>query len=300
MRECDTGSSIPDGADRYMSKGRLQDKVAIVTGSTQGIGEAVAKGFAREGARVVVCGRGAEKGQRVTRAIAEAGGVAHFIRFDLGDEASVVNLVQESIAHFGDLHIVVHNAHPTEHTGGGAAGLAGKVDAPIGELTTEAWRKLTIPTFDGMFWVLREAIRAFQKRGGGTLINMSSLVSLEGLVGVDIHTATKGAMNALTRSIAVEYAPQIRCNTIVVGLVETAAIEAMQNDGVVNSQLASCVLTRRIGRPGDFVGPAVFLASDEEAFFVTGQCICVDGGMGIKMPLPAILPAGTQSTRAGG
>lgn len=283
-----------------MQNGRLQDKVAIVTGSTQGIGEAVAKGFAREGAKVIVCGRGVEKGQRVTKAITDEGGIAHFIRFDLGDEASVVNLVQEAIAHFGDLHIAVHNAHPTEHTGGGASGLANKVDNPIAELTTEAWRRLTIPTFDGMFWVLREAIRAFQKRGGGTIINMSSLVSLQGLVGVDIHTATKGAMNALTRSIAVEYAPHIRCNTIVVGLVDTAAIEAMQNDEVVASQLASCVLTSRVGLPKDFVGPAIFLASNEESFFVTGQCICVDGGMGIKMPLPAILPGATQSTRAGG
>lgn len=143
-----------------------------------------------------------------------------------------------------------------------------------------------------MFWVLRESIREFQKRRGGTIINMSSLVSLQGLVGVDIHTATKGAMNALTRSIAVEYAPHIRCNTIVVGLVATAAIEAMENDSVIAPQLASCVLTSRIGEPRDFVGPAIFLASDQESFFVTGQCLCVDGGMGIKMPLPAIMAEG--------
>jgi meso-butanediol dehydrogenase/(S,S)-butanediol dehydrogenase/diacetyl reductase len=274
-----------------MANGRLQNKVAIITGSTQGIGEAVAIGYAREGAKVIVCGRGAEKGQRVTKAIKDAGGEAHFIQFDLSDEKSVVGLVQKAISHYGDLHIVVHNAHPTEHTGGGAR-FEDKVDGFIGDLSTEAWRKVTLPTFDGMFWVLREALRAFKKRGGGTIVNMSSLVSLEGLVGVDMHTATKGAMNALTRSIAVEYGPTVRINTIVVGLVGTAALRTLMEDPITGPALAKCTLTGRIGQPRDFVGPAIFLASDDEAAFVTGQCLCVDGGMGIKMPMPAVLTGG--------
>jgi NAD(P)-dependent dehydrogenase (short-subunit alcohol dehydrogenase family) len=163
-----------------MSKGRLQDKVAIVTGSTQGIGEAIATGYAREGAKVVICGRSPEKGLRVAKAITDEGGIAHFIRFDLGDEQSVVDLVQQTVAHFGDLHIMVHNAHPTEHTGGGEGGLAAKIDNPIDLLSTAAWRKLTLPTFDGMFWVLREAIRVFKRRGGGSIITMSSMVSMQG------------------------------------------------------------------------------------------------------------------------
>ena len=277
-------------------RGRLQGKVAIVTGSTQGIGEAVAIGFAHEGAKVVVCGRSNEKGHRVTKAIMDAGDIAHFIPFDLCDEQSVVDLVKGTVSHFGRLDIMVHNAHPTEHTNGGSAGLANKIDNPIAELTTEAWRKVTLPTFDGMFWVLREALREFKAQGSGTIINMSSMVSMQGLVGVDVHTATKGAMNALTRSIAVEYAPyNVRCNTIVAGLVDTTAITAMKNDSQVVRGLASCVLTRRIGEPRDFVGPAVFLASDEEAFFVTGQCICVDGGMGIKMSLPSIMEGAAEA-----
>lgn len=277
-----------------MRTGRLQDKVAIVTGATQGIGEAIAKGYAREGAKVIVCGRSPEKGSRVIKAINDEGGVAHFIQFDLGDEQSVVNLVRQAIAHFGDLHIVVHNAHPTEHTGGGHDGLAAKVDNFIGELTTEAWRKLTLPTFDGMFWVLREAVNAFVKRGGGTIIGVSSMVSMQGLAGVDVHTATKGAMNALTRSIAVEYAPHnIRSNTIVVGLVATAGIAGMVADPVIGPALKKTVLTSRVGEPRDIVGPAIFLGSDEEAFYVTGQCLNVDGGMGIMMPIPALKPAET-------
>jgi NAD(P)-dependent dehydrogenase (short-subunit alcohol dehydrogenase family) len=275
-----------------MSNGRLKDKVAIVTGSTQGIGEAVAMGYAREGAKVVVCGRGAAKGARVVKAITDEGGIAHFVQFDLGDEQSIVSLLKQTIAHFGDVHIVVHNAHPTEHTGGGNDGLSAKVDNYIGELTTEAWRKITLPTFDGMFWVLREAVRAFEKRGGGTILSMSSMVSMQGLAGVDIHTATKGAMNALTRSIAVEYAPKnIRCNTIVVGLIATQAIQGMVDDPVIGPALKKTVLTSRVGRPSDIVGAAIFLASDEEAFFVTGQCINVDGGMGVIMPIPALTPA---------
>lgn len=275
-----------------MRKGRLQDKVAIVTGSTQGIGEAIAMGYAREGAKVIVCGRSPEKGLRVTDAIKAEGGSAHFVQFDLGDEQSVVNLVQQAIAHFGDLHIVVHNAHPTEHTGGGHDGLAAKIDNFIGDLSTEAWRKLTLPTFDGMFWVLREAVKAFANRGGGTIVSISSMVSMQGLAGVDIHTATKGAMNALTRSIAVEYAPHnIRCNTIVVGLVATAGIAGMVKDPVIGPALKKTVLASRVGEPRDIVGPAIFLGSEEEAFYVTGQCLNVDGGMGVMMPIPALKPA---------
>lgn len=143
-------------------KGRLQDKVAIVTGSTRGIGEAIARGYAREGAKVVVCGRNAEAGRAVVQAIAEEGGSAHFVAFDLDDEPSVDGLVQQTVAHFGDLHIMVHNAHPTEHTAGGTAGLADKVDQPLGDLTTEAWRRVTLPTFDGMFWILRAALKEFK------------------------------------------------------------------------------------------------------------------------------------------
>jgi NAD(P)-dependent dehydrogenase (short-subunit alcohol dehydrogenase family) len=275
-----------------MSGGRLQDKVAIVTGSTKGIGEALVAGFAQEGAKVVVCGRSPEKGQQVVTAITDAGGTAHFIRFDLSDEQSVVDLVRETVAHFGRLDIIVNNAHPTEHTAGGVGGLEQKVDNPIGDLTTEAWRKLTLPTFDGLFWALRESINQFVKQGGtGTIINISSMVSMQGLAGVDIHTATKGAMNALTRSIAVEYAPHIRCNTIVVGLVATGAIEPMVKDPVIGPALAACVLTERIGKPRDFVGAATFLASEEESFFVTGQTINVDGGMGVMMPIPRLKAA---------
>jgi meso-butanediol dehydrogenase / (S,S)-butanediol dehydrogenase / diacetyl reductase len=272
-----------------MSNGRLRDKVAIVTGSTKGIGEALVTGFAREGAKVVVCGRSAERGAELARSITADGGTAHFVQFDLGDEQSVANLVHETVSHYGRLDIIVNNAHPTEHTAGGAAGLDQKVDNVIGELSTEAWRKLTLPTFDGLFWALREALKQFQKQGGtGTIINISSMVSNQGLAGVDIHTATKGAMNALTRSIAVEYAPHVRCNTIVAGLVATGGIEGMVKDPVIGPALAGCVLTNRIAAPSDFVGVATFLAAEEESFFITGQCINVDGGMGVMMPIPKL------------
>lgn len=272
-----------------MGEGRLHDKVVLVTGSTKGIGEALVIGFAKEGAKVVVSGRNATRGAEVAKAITDAGGNAHFIAFDLGNEASVANLVRESAAHYGRVDVVVNNAHPTEHTAGGAAGLEEKIDNPIGDLTTEAWRTLTVPTFDGLFWALRAAISQFTQQGGtGTIINISSMVSNQGLAGVDVHTATKGAMNALTRSIAVEYAPNIRCNTIVAGLVATGGIEGMVNDPVIGPALAGCVLTSRIAKPSDFVGVATFLASEQESFFVTGQCINVDGGMGVMMPIPRL------------
>lgn len=277
-----------------MSKGRLEGKVAVVTGSTKGIGEAIAIGFAREGAKVVVTGRSADKGQKVVDEITGFGGIAHFVQFDLSDEQSCVGLVAKTVEHFGALDVLVHNAHPTEHTAGGEGGLADKLDGKIGEITTENWRKVTTPTFDGLFWVLRETVKHMENNGGGSIVNVSSMVSMQGLVGVDIHTATKGAMNALTRSIAIEYGDKnIRCNCIIVGLVGTGAIEPLVTDPVIGPQLASVVVTDRIGLPEDLVGPALFFASDD-SWFVTGQCLGVDGGMSVKMLIPALEAASAE------
>jgi len=277
-----------------MSNGRLQDKVAVVTGSTKGIGEAIAIGFAREGAKVVVCGRSTDKGETVVKEITNAGGTAHFIHFDLADEQSCTDLITHTVEHFGGLDVMVHNAHPTEHTSGGEAGLAAKRDDKIGDITTENWMHVNLPTYHGMFWVLRATIRHMEAHGGGSIVNVSSMVSLQGLVGVDIHTATKGAMNALTRSIAVEYGDKnIRCNAIVVGLVATGATEPLATDPVIGPQMASVVVTDRIGLPKDLVGPALFFASDD-SWFVTGQCLGADGGMSVKMLVPKLEAATAQ------
>ena len=274
--------------------GRLQDKVAIITGSTKGIGEAVAIGFAREGAKVIVCGRSKDKGAEVVEAITAEGGSAHFLHFDLGDEQSCVDLIADTVDHFGGLDILVHNAHPTEHTAGGQGGLQAKLDDRIGDISTENWREVTLPTFDGMFWILREAVRYMEAHGGGSIVNVSSMVSLQGLVGVDIHTATKGAMNALTRSIAIEYGEaNIRCNCVVVGMVATGGTEPLATDPVIGPQLASVVVTDRIGVPTDLVGPIMFFASDD-SWFVTGQCLGADGGMSVKMLVPALQAAGAE------
>jgi 3-oxoacyl-[acyl-carrier protein] reductase len=186
-----------------LSKGRLQDKVAIVTGSTKGIGEAVAIGFAREGAKVVVCGRNTDKGETVVKEFTEAGGTAYFIQFDLADEQSCTDLISKTIEHFGGLDVMVHNAHPTEHTTGGEDGLGAELDDKIGNITTKNWHEVNLPTYHGMFWILRATIQHMEAHGGGSIVNVSSMVSLQGVVGVDIHTATKGAVNALTRSIAI-------------------------------------------------------------------------------------------------
>lgn len=266
-----------------MSQGRLNGKIAIVTGSTKGIGEEIAYGFAREGAKVAVTGRDAKAGQRVVDKIVSEGGTARFVRLELNDEESVANCVKETVDHFGGLNVLVNNAAPTEFIVG-----LGEGDASVDELTLERWHKVTSVGLDGLFLTLRYAIQAMKKGSGGSIINISSNASLQGRGGHDAYTATKGAMNALTRSIAVNYAMDgIRCNCLVAGPFATETAKNALKDPKIMEAFLETTLTHSIAPPSAMAAPAVFFASDE-SYHITGQLLSVDGGITIMMPIPRV------------
>jgi len=264
---------------------RLAGKVAIVTGSTRGIGRACAIRFAEQGASVLVTGRSVDDGAAVEREIREAGGEATFVRTDLAHEDDVVAMVQAAVERYGRLTTLVNNAAPTELMG------PGRLDARVTDLTNEGWDAILRVGLTAVVWCCKHAIPEMAKAGGGAIVNISSAASILGTPGLDTYTAIKGALNTLTRSIAVEYAPDnVRSNGIVSGMVLTSpGAFALMDDPAIGGATRAMHLTR-LGVPDDIAYAALWLASDE-AEFVTGALVPVDGGVTCRMPVPNISQA---------
>jgi NAD(P)-dependent dehydrogenase (short-subunit alcohol dehydrogenase family) len=270
--------------------GRTQGKVALVTGSTRGLGAAIAQELAHEGASVAVTGRNATQGAEVADAIVAAGGTAVYVPLDLSDEQSVAACVQQTVRTFGHLDVLVNNAAPTDLVSGATASDDGqmreKADGNVVELTTDAWRKMMAVGLDGLFWTLKHGIaEMLQDGGGGAIVNISSNVTLLGVTGADAYTAMKGAMNTLTRSLAVSYVPRIRCNAVVAGSFTTAALAPLLNVPEVKRALEASILLGEIAEPHVIAPAVVFLASDDSRY-ITGQLLPVDGGQTLRFPLP--------------
>jgi NAD(P)-dependent dehydrogenase (short-subunit alcohol dehydrogenase family) len=267
---------------------RLADKVAIVTGSTRGIGRATAIRFAAEGAGVIITGRSEDEGKEVERQIVEAGGTATYVRTDLANEDDVKAMVKAAVDGYGKLTTLVNNAAPTELMG------PGRLDRRVTELENDAWDSIMLVALKAVVWACKYSIPEIANAGGGTIVNISSAASLLGTPGLDTYTAAKGALNTLTRSMAVEYAPDnIRSNCIVSGMVLTSeGAFKMMEDPVIGGATKAMHLTR-LGLPEDIANAALFLASDESAF-ITGAVIPVDGGVTARMPVPDISAADIQ------
>lgn len=264
---------------------RLAGKVAIVTGSTRGIGRACALRFAEHGAKVVVTGRSEVEGAAVEREIRAFGGDARYVRTDLGDEEQVRAMVAAAVDTYGALTTLVNNAAPTDLMG------PGRLDRRITEITDEGWDQILRVGLTAVMWCCRHAIPRMVESGGGSIVNISSAASILGTPGLTAYTAMKGAVNTLTRSVAVEYAGEgIRSNCIVSGMVLTSdGAWKMMEDPVVGGATRAMHLTR-LGVPDDIAYAALYLASDESAF-VTGALIPVDGGVTCRMPVPDISAA---------
>jgi NAD(P)-dependent dehydrogenase (short-subunit alcohol dehydrogenase family) len=253
---------------------RLEGKVALVTGATRGIGRAIAHRFAGEGARVVLTGRSADAGRAVEDEIRRAGGAAAFVPMDVGVEDDVRRAVDAAVARFGRLTTLVNNAAAVH-----LVGTPEKGDTQVTDMRNAVFDELLKTNVWGLMWAAKYAIPAMLAAGGGSIVNISSNAALRGQRNMDGYTATKGAMNALGRSLAVEYAKQrIRVNTISVGFVQSGeGTQAFADDPALRKYLESVIRTPYFGEPDDVAWGAVYLASDESRY-VTGTTLTIDGG----------------------
>ena len=258
----------------------LKDKIAIVTGSTKGIGAKIVSVFAAEGARVVVTGRSTDAGSKVVAQIRATGGEAEFIAADIGSEDGVRQLLGATIARFGGVDILVNNAAAVEYIGQGG-------DKRVTELDTKDFDYIMKVGLYAPFWLCKHAIPEMQKRGGGAIVNISSLASTHGLPGTPAYSCSKAALNGLTRQIAVDYAKDnIRSNCIVVGFILSGDVaDLFKGNAAFSEALNGALLSRRSGETGDIANAALFLAA-EQNLYVNGVCLPVDGGIQARSTLP--------------
>ena len=245
----------------------LTGKVAIVTGSTSGIGIGVAKVLARQGAQVVVTGRREERGRAVADEIAAEGFKASFHKLDILDEASIVALIEDTVRDWGRLDIVVNNAASVDAQ-----------DGNVTDISAKDWDHMLASDLRSVFLMCKYAIPHMQKAGAGSIINIGSTAGCGGNDGWSAYGPAKAGVANLSKNIAYQYGKQnIRCNCIHPGMIVTP-----QNKDNIPEVFANVYLdeacTPRLGCPEDIGYAALFLASDEAAF-VTAQELLVDGGM---------------------
>lgn len=246
---------------------RLQDKVAIVTGSTSGIGEGIAKMFAKEGAKVVVCGRRSEKGEAIVNEIKVNGGEAIFHFMDVTKPESIEALMKDTADTYGKIDILVNNAANTALP-----------DGRVDELTLEMWDNIFESDIRGTFYATKCVLPYMREKQIGSIINIGSMAAIAGDLGATAYGCAKAGIDLLTKSTALQYGKEnIRCNCVRPGLIVTP-----QNDPYVPQLLKDIFLdnidVNRYGCPEDIANICVYLGSNESDY-VTGQIMTVDGGM---------------------
>ncbi len=244
----------------------LKGKVALITGSTKGIGKAIAEEMAAAGAKVVISSRKPEPCHQVCEAIKAAGGEAIAVPCNVGKKDDLMNLVDETLAAFGRIDILVCNA------------ATNPVYGPTSELTDEAWDKIMDTNVKGTFWLCNRVLPEMDKNGGGNVIIISSIAGLRGNATIGTYGVSKAAEAALARNLAVEWGPRnIRVNSIAPGLVRTDFAKALWDNPEAVKRANSQIPLRRLGEADDFEGLAVFLGSDASRY-MTGQALTVCGG----------------------
>ena len=240
--------------------------VVLITGALTGIGRATALAFAQEGARIVVSGRRDEAGHALTRELRSLGVEAEFIRADVRHEDEVRDLIDKTIARFGRLDVAVNNA--------GTEGTAG----PVTEQTAESYAATFDTNVLGVLLSMKHEMRMMQVQGSGSIVNLSSTMGQRGAPGASLYTASKHAVEGLTKSAALEGAASgIRVNAVAPGPVETEMLNRFTGTAERRAGLVAGVPLKRVGTPAE-IADAIVFASSGKASFITGQIISVNGG----------------------
>ena len=249
--------------------GKLQGKAAIVTGATSGMGRATAVLFAREGASVVVSGRDPERGRDLVEEIRAGGGGAEFMPGDVSIQETNERLVAACQRSFGGVDTIVCCA--------GMLGLGSATRVPV-----ETWRQTLAVNLDAVFYLMRAALPAFQERGGGSIVVVGSIAAFKAFPNHAAYCASKGALVALVRQVAVDYGPTVRVNLLCPGPVDTPLIwesaVAFPDPSKAVADVGKRTVLKRLGQPEDVARAALFLASGDSAW-VTGTALTVDGGI---------------------
>ena len=247
--------------------GRLEGKVALISGGAQGQGESEVRLFAKEGARIVFGDILDAKGKKVEAEINEAGGVAKYVHLDVTDENDWNSAAKLLSKLYGKLDILVNNA---------GIAMAGK---NLEEVTSEEWDRIQEINSKGVFLGVKAALPYMKASGGGSIVNISSMAGIVGVPGIAAYAASKGAVRLLTKSIAVEYGPQnIRCNSVHPGYIKTEMISGLlANKEAMSNQLDITPLGI-FATARDVALSVLYLASDESRY-VTGSELVIDGGI---------------------
>jgi NAD(P)-dependent dehydrogenase (short-subunit alcohol dehydrogenase family) len=244
---------------------RLKDRVAVVTGGSNGIGEAYVKGMASEGASVVLADIDEKRGAQIVAEVKKAGGKASFARTDVSDKRDAEKMVKTAIDEFGSMDILVNNA-----------GIL--YTAPFEDTTGEMWDKLLAVNVKGLFFCSQAAAVEMKKKRSGKIVNISSIAAVGAQASLCAYSSTKGAVLPITKVFALELAPyNVQVNAILPGTTDTGMAKAAMVDPNWAKQITEGIPMKRLGRTRDLLGAVLFFASSDSDY-CTGQTLIIDGG----------------------
>jgi NAD(P)-dependent dehydrogenase (short-subunit alcohol dehydrogenase family) len=249
--------------------GRLEGKIALITGAGSGMGRAAAELFAGEGAKIVITDVDESAGNEAVAGVRDAGGDATFVRANVAEWSDCEGMVAHAMSTYGGLHVLYNNA-----------GIFPADDGGVLDTPQETWRRVMAVNLEGVWLCCKAGIPAMLESGGGSIVNVASFVALMGAATAQIaYTASKGGVLAMTRELAVEYARQgIRANALCPGPIQTPLLEELLSDPERRARRMVHIPMGRLGRAEELAKAALFLASDD-ASFMTGAALVVDGGI---------------------
>jgi NAD(P)-dependent dehydrogenase (short-subunit alcohol dehydrogenase family) len=256
----------PAAAGGVPMSGTLTNKVALVTGASSGIGRAVAVVWAREGAKVVVSDVNRSGGEETAALLRSQGGDAVFVAADVSKPPDAQALVERAVSHYGRLDVACNNA-----------GIGGP-SAPIADYPLQGWQQVIDINLSGVFYGLQQQIAAMLKTGGGSIVNIASVLGAVGFATNSAYTAAKHGVIGLTQVAALEYSGKgIRINAVGPGFIRTPMVSRLEADPAINAALIAAHPIGRLGEAAEVAELVAWLSSDK-ASFVTGAYLPVDGG----------------------